>query len=102
MYLSNIITITNNNGENTSPWKIPLWIFTYAQVFPLAVNSTFQFFMNSVMNFMILSDIEFILRQSSIEDCRTISLAYLKSIHALVTFFSPRFFLLQEVVINVQ
>ena len=61
-YLSGIIVITYNNGESVFLWKIPLWIFTSAKVFPPAFNSTFQFFIASVMNFMTLSDILYIFR----------------------------------------
>ena len=40
---------TNCNGERASLWKMPLWIFTSAKVFPPAVIATFQFFKASVM-----------------------------------------------------
>ena len=33
MWLSGIITITNSNGDSTSPWKISLWIFTSFKFF---------------------------------------------------------------------
>ena len=57
MWLSDIISITNTNDKNTFPWKICLWIFALDKDFPLAINSTFQFFMVFVMNLMTLSDI---------------------------------------------
>ena len=52
-----IIAITSSNGKSVSPWKMPLWIFTSGELFPPAVNSTFQLFIASVMNFMTLLDI---------------------------------------------
>ena len=56
MKLSNIIAITNSNGESASPLKMPL------SIFPRAVNSTFQFSIASVINFMTFLDILNILR----------------------------------------
>ena len=93
MWLSGIIAITNSNGATTSPWNIYLWIFTWANVLPPAVNFTLLFFMISSMNFMTSCDILYILRQSIIQFCRTISYAFLLSIHGLstfcVSFYSP-------------
>ena len=45
MWFSGIIAIMNGRGDSASPWKIPLWIFVSAKLFPPAVNSTLQFFM---------------------------------------------------------
>ena len=56
-WLSSIIDITNCNGESASPWKKPHWIFSSTKNFPRAVNSTFRFFIASMMKFMTLSDI---------------------------------------------
>ena len=39
-WLSAIIALTNNNGDSTPPWNIPLWILTSAKLLPPAVNST--------------------------------------------------------------
>ena len=63
--MSGIIAIITSNGESASPWKMPCWIFTSAKVFLLTVNSTVQFFMVSMMNFMTLSDILYIFRHST-------------------------------------
>ena len=38
MWLSCIITIKNSNGDSTSPWNIPLQIFTSANLFPPIVD----------------------------------------------------------------
>ena len=62
MWLSDINNITNSNSESPSSWKIPLWIINLAKRFSLAVNSTFHFFMISLVNFMTLSDILYIWR----------------------------------------
>ena len=35
MWFSGIIAITNSDGDSTSPWNIPLWIFTLAKIFVL-------------------------------------------------------------------
>ena len=45
MWISGIMAIMNIRGDSASPWKIPLWIFVSAKLFPPDVNSTLQFFM---------------------------------------------------------
>ena len=67
MWLSGVIAITNSHNESASPWKMDLWIFTSAQAFYPAVNSTFQFYVASIMNLMTLLDIIYIFRQSTIQ-----------------------------------
>ena len=67
MWLNGIIAIINSNGDNTTPWKIPFWIFVSALLFPLAISLTRQFFMIFSINFMTLADILYILRQSIIQ-----------------------------------
>ena len=56
------MAIMNCKGDSASPWKIPLWIFASAKLFPPAVNSTLQFFMVFSMKFMTSCDILYILR----------------------------------------
>ena len=51
MWMSSIIALSNSNGKIVSLGKIPVWIFTSAQVFPPAINLNHQFFMDSVKNF---------------------------------------------------
>ena len=65
------MAIMNSRGDSASPWKIPLWIFVSAKLFPPAVNSTLQFFMFFSMKFMISCDILYILRQFIIQLCGT-------------------------------
>ena len=86
MELSDIIAIINSSSKSESPWKMFLWIFTSARVYPLAVNSIFQFFMVFAMNFMTLSNILYIFGLSIILVRKTISLAFLLSIHDMATF----------------
>ena len=50
--LSDLIAITNSNGDYSSHWNISLWIFILAKVFPPRNNSTFQFFIASVIMIM--------------------------------------------------
>ena len=76
MRLSGLIIITNRNGKSASPWKMPHWIFASAKVFLSVVNSTYQFFMKSVMNFMTLSDFSYISKHSTILDCGTVSCVF--------------------------
>ena len=76
MWLSGIIAITNSNDDSASPWKISLWIFTSVKLFPSAVNSTVQFFVAFFINFMTLSDICFILKQSITAFYRAVLLRY--------------------------
>ena len=66
-----------SNGDRPSPWKIPHWIFTSAMRFPPAVNSTLQFFIIFLKNFMTLSDIKNNLRWFIIQLCGTISHTFL-------------------------
>ena len=58
--LYDINAITNNHGKSAPPLKIPLRIFSFAKVFPSAVNSTLQFSIASMMNYITLLDILFI------------------------------------------
>ena len=44
MWLSGIITITNNNGESASLWKIPLWIFYLRKSFSACCQFHFPVF----------------------------------------------------------
>ena len=48
------MAIMNSQGDSASPWKIPLWIFVSARLFPPAVNSTLQFFMVFSMKFIVI------------------------------------------------
>ena len=86
MWLSGIMAIMNSKGDRASPWKIPLWIFTLANL-PPAVHSTLQVFMLLLMKFMTSSDILYILRLFIIQLCGTISYAFLSSIQAIARFF---------------
>ena len=61
MWFSVIMAIVNSMSNSASPWKIPLWIFVSAKLFPPAVNSTLQFTMFFSMKFMISCDILYIL-----------------------------------------
>ena len=54
-WLSGIIAITNNNSCSSSPWNMPLWIFTPAKLCPPAVNSTLQVCMVLSINCLILT-----------------------------------------------
>ena len=45
MWLSGIMAIMNSNSDSASPWKIPLWSFASAKLFPPAVNFILQIFM---------------------------------------------------------
>ena len=101
MWISGIIAITNNNDDRKSSRNIPPWIFSFAKLFPPVVTSTFQFFVVSGRKFIILSDILYILTQSIILLCRTISYTLLLSICAVATFFRFGFSLLENVLINV-
>ena len=87
MWLSGIIAITNSNVDNASPWKIPHWIFPSVKLFPPAVNSTFQFFMVFAINFVNLSYIFYILRQSITQLCGIISYSFLLTIPGITIFF---------------
>ena len=42
MWFSGIMAIMYSKGDNAYPWKIPLWIFVSAKLFPPAVNSILQ------------------------------------------------------------
>ena len=83
MWLSGVTAISNNDDDSASSWKIPLWIFSTAKVFPPAVNYTFQFFMASVVNFMTLSDILYILSCSVGWGCRIQRLLLCKEVRTL-------------------
>ena len=76
-WLNGINALTNNYSESASPWKIALWIFTTAKLFPFAVISSFVFFMILSINFTTLSDILYILSRSIIQSCETISYSFL-------------------------
>ena len=82
MWLSGINTITKSNGDSASPWKMPLWIFIFAKLFPPVVSSALQFF----INFMTLSDILWILRQSIIQNWVTILYAVFSQSTLLLLF----------------
>ena len=62
MWLSNIMAITNCNGDSASPWNMPLWIFTSAKLCPPPVNSTLQVCRVFSINCMTWSGILYILR----------------------------------------
>ena len=64
----------NSKGDSASPWKIPLWVFASAKLFPPAVNSTLQVYMVFSMKFMTSCDILYILKQFIIQLCGIISL----------------------------
>ena len=85
VFLRVITTVTNNNVHNTSPRKIPLWIFTSIKHSLPAVSSSFQFSLVFSTNFMTSLDIWFIFRQSVIQLCWTI--AFLLSIYSIATCF---------------
>ena len=71
------MAIMNSRGDSASPWKIRLWIFVLAKLFPPAANSTLQFFMVFSMKFIVSRDILYILRQFIIQLSGTISYAIL-------------------------
>ena len=86
-FLSSIIAITNSYGENVSPWKISLWIFSSAEIVPPAVHSTLEFYIVSVFNLIALSLIVYIFREYLMQLSRTILYLFLKSIQTKNTFF---------------
>ena len=51
-----------------SPWKIPLWIYTFARVYPPDIYVDLQFSMANVMKFLILWDFLNVLIYSVIHD----------------------------------
>ena len=63
IWLSRTIVITNSNGVSAYLWNIPLWIFNYVKLFPVAINSTLQVIIVFSINFMTSSGILYILRQ---------------------------------------
>ena len=65
IWLKGIIAITNSKSDNTSHWKIPLWIFTSVKLFPPAVISTL--YMVFSINLMTSPDILYILKRSIIQ-----------------------------------
>ena len=68
MWLSGFITTTtNSNSDSASLWNIHLWIFTSAKLLLTAVNSTLQYSLVLSINFLILSDILYILRHCKIQ-----------------------------------
>ena len=84
-----IIAITNI----TSPWKIPLWIFTSVKLFPLVVSSPRQFCMVFSIKLVTSLDISYILRQSIIQLWGSYTLFCCQSITWLdfvVSFCCPR------------
>ena len=86
--LSGTTAITNSKSNSASPWKTSLWIFTSANFFPPAVNFTHYFFM---VYSMTSSDIFYILRQSIIQFCGTISYTLWLSIYVTAMFLSRLF-----------
>ena len=75
MWLNGIMAITNSNGDSASPWNMPLWVFTSAQLFPPTVNSTLQICMIFSINCTTWPSILYIFRQF-IQLLGTISLAF--------------------------
>ena len=63
---SAIITITNSNVESGSPWNLPIWISPQPKFFLQWSALLSHFFMDSMLNFMTLSDILYIVRESFI------------------------------------
>ena len=88
IWFNDIIAFTNSNSDSAFPQKISPWLFNSVKLFPPAVNSTIQFSMIFSMNFMTSSNMLYILRQSIIHLCGTISCIFLSSINAIAT-FSP-------------
>ena len=86
-WLSGIITILNDNGDSASPLKICHWIFSSGKLLLFAVNSTLQVLMVFSIKCMTSSNILYVLKQFIIQLCRTISFAFLQSIHAIARFF---------------
>ena len=76
MWLSDIINITNSSGDRASPWNIPLRIITSVKLFPSNFSLALQFCMVYSINYMTSPDILYILRESIIHLCRTISYAF--------------------------
>ena len=66
--LRGIIPTMISSVERESFRKMSLWIFTYARVWPTAINFTFPFSMEFVIEFRILSDILYIFRLFSLRD----------------------------------
>ena len=50
--VSGINAITNSNGDNLSPWKIPRLIITSPSNFPFDVNSMHHFSIASLSRFL--------------------------------------------------
>ena len=67
------MAISNSKGDSASPLKLPLKIFAYAKLLPLAVNFTLQVFIVFSIKFMTSCNVLYILMQLIIHLCRTIS-----------------------------
>ena len=92
---------TNSNGDTASPWKIALWIFPSTNLFPHAVGFTRQFSMEYSINFMTSPDILYILRQSIIQLCRTLSCFFaVNSWHSYI--FPSRFTFLDQCIADLR
>ena len=102
MWLSGIIATTNSNGKNTSTKKLPPWMFPWGKLFPLAVNSTFQFLMAFILNFLTFSNILNIFRKSNDQFCGTILLAVFSVNPYHEYIISGHFGSLENVLINVE
>ena len=68
--LRGIIAVSNNSGENESPWNMPNRSFTSARVSPPAVNLTLQFSVGFELRLNILSYFLYIFRHSIIKYAR--------------------------------
>ena len=101
VWLSDIIAITNSNGDSTSPRKISLRILTSAKLFPPTINCTLQFSLVFSINFMTSSNILYILRRFIIQLVHRyiVCFSVVNSRHIYV--FPSRFAVLEDVLINV-
>ena len=96
MLLSGTIAIKNNKGQ-----RVSLWIFTSANLFPPAVNSTFQFLISSGISFIIFLKILYIFDNLLSRITRTYFSPFL--IDSYYAYFFPPFIVLREdVLINCQ
>ena len=82
LWLSGIIAFINRNGDSAYLWNIPLLIFASAS----CSQSYSPGFHGFLIKFMT-SDILYMLMQFIIQLCRTISHAFLLSIHAIDRFY---------------
>ena len=54
------VTLLNSKGDSATHWKIPLWIFIWANFLSHAVSSTLHVFMVFSIKFMTSCDILYI------------------------------------------